>query len=141
MTAAPLYFNRDGQEISLDQWTELIEDDGYRVVAQHYLKRRSDSQVGMLSTVWLGLNHTPHRKEKSIFETMLFPKVNDSETHPAYHARYATQQQAVSGHMKSLRSLCDGDALWHSIETDEARVLLANLEGPDGYKERIDEVR
>jgi hypothetical protein len=90
-----LYFDRQGEPISLERWCELMEDPNYKIVEQ------TDVGMAHVSTVWLGLNHQywpdgPIR----IFETMIFGGHRDQE-----QWRYATEEAAREGHADTVESL------------------------------------
>lgn len=87
------YYNRAGEPIAADQWTFGGED---ARVARTILPN------GMLvSTVWLGLNHNYGDGPPLIFETMVFPSVDDLTDLDC--ERYTTEEQAVAGH----QAMCD----------------------------------
>lgn len=85
-----LYFDKEGQPISHDEWASLFQDMDYRVVA------KDEVGTARVSTVWLGINH---RYDDSgppiIFETLVFEGALDGEMW-----RYETEQAALAGHMR-----------------------------------------
>lgn len=88
------YFDRDGNEISLERWGELAEDSGYRIVGHSTFDDGS-----LLSTVWLGLNHNSFGDSLHIFETAFFPP----EERPAIiFSRASTEDEAKAQHMRAL---------------------------------------
>jgi hypothetical protein len=96
--AVSLYYDRQGEPITLDQWSELRDDPDYF--------RLGSTHIGPLwiSTVWLGLDHSfswpGHEREPLIFETMVFDQ--SAEGMRKYDdldmERYTTEEQALLGH-------------------------------------------
>ena len=70
-----LYYDRQGQPITLRQWCQLSEDMAYKRVAEDYL---DDGHI-WVSTVWMGLNHSFGPGEPLIFETMVFVRMTDEQ--------------------------------------------------------------
>jgi hypothetical protein len=87
-----LYFDREGKEISLDEFANLSEDRSYKIVKQE--------QIGeyFVSTVWLGIDHGFAGCLK-IFETMIFHDELDCD----YMERYATESEAFFGHKEAVK--------------------------------------
>jgi hypothetical protein len=87
------YYARDGAPIDRDRYAELSEDDVYRQVAAE--------RVGeaLVSTVWLGLDHSGCGDPPLIFETMVFGVGIDDCT------RYDTEQHALDGHRRIVEAL------------------------------------
>jgi hypothetical protein len=85
-----LYFNIDGEPISLVEWANLFEMLEYRSL--------NKTTVGELriSTVWLGVDHNQIGDIPLIFETMVF--LDASLLDVVYTRRYTTKEQAVAGH-------------------------------------------
>lgn len=84
------YYDRNGDPMSMLDWTRRFEDNTY--------KRVAFDQVGDIdiSTVWLGLDHNfSGTGSPLIFETIVFggPPDVDNETQ-----RYATEAEARAGH-------------------------------------------
>jgi len=84
-----LFYDRDGQPISEEQWVELRRHgEGYFRVAS--------TEIGTeiwVSTVWIGIDHAFGRGRPMIFETMVFggPMADDC-------VRYSTAHEAQAGH-------------------------------------------
>jgi hypothetical protein len=101
----PMWFWRDGTpavDPDLDSRSEefseqmgLVEkrlcDNSYKVVARTTLP---DGKV--VSTVWLGLNHDMGGPRPLIFESMVFPSLEDLRA--VDFRRYATEEEAKAGH-------------------------------------------
>ncbi len=82
------YYDREGKEITIDDWAKKFENGDYKVV-------RKSTVHGMdISTVWLGSDHGFGMSEKPIiFETMIFGGPWDQ-----FEQRYPSEEQAVLGH-------------------------------------------
>lgn len=99
----PMYFDRQGQPITLDEWAEHLRGE-YKRVAQDYVI--VDGEPLWLSTVWIGLDmsfdyrpgHIP-----IIFETMTFGHGGDADV----QRRYPTEAAALAGHDRILAELTD----------------------------------
>lgn len=104
-----MYFDPDGNDITMRQWSEIYADRDRRVVRQQ--------RIGsvFLSTVWLGLNHGWGDPAPLIFETMTFPArlrhrkpVRLDSPRPMNRRmrewqicrRYSTRQEALAGHAR-----------------------------------------
>lgn len=87
------YIDRNGKEITLEEWGKLMENKAARSVALDVIDHVR------VSTVWLGLDHqhTPGGPPL-IFETMVFGGENDD-----YCRRYSTEAEAIAGH----KAVCD----------------------------------
>lgn len=105
-----LYYDRDGQPITMALWAFLHDDHAYKVVANTQLL---DGLV-TVSTVWLGLNHNwQPNGAPLIFETMIFGRYEESEyfgRHMAFRRelldhqeRYRTETEAHVGHEHAVR--------------------------------------
>jgi hypothetical protein len=97
------YFDRNGRQISMRQWAELMRlkhlyrrarPDGWTTPAEDPTRIGLD-RVGeaTVSTVWLGLDHRLGEGPPLIFETMVFGGPGDDEME-----RYSTEDQARAGH-------------------------------------------
>lgn len=88
------YYDRQGKQLTLEEWCELHVSE---------LRRVALDEVGVLqiSTVWLGLDHSFGLGDGPplIFETMVF----QLESHESlYCYRYTTEMQAFRGHADVL---------------------------------------
>jgi hypothetical protein len=89
----PLYFGRDGQPITLMEWSDRFESD--KEVAHTVLAPGNE-----VRTVWLGTHDDPMRPGPPlIFGTAV---KGDQEWHEV--RRYATEADAVAGHEEIVRS-------------------------------------
>jgi len=106
----PLYYNHEGEVISLDEWSALISLPEYKIVARDQVfVRDAHSQIDYeegtarmrgvvsISTVWLGLDHSWWGGPPIIFETMIFGGAHDEA-----QWRYATHLEAIQGHADAV---------------------------------------
>lgn len=78
-----MFYNKEGKEISVQEFTKLFEDKNYQVIKQDKL-----SNGYFISTVWLGINHSFVFSEKLLlFETMVFDS-NKSSVEQRGHKRF-----------------------------------------------------
>lgn len=102
-----LFFDRDGQPITLERYSELFRDRNYRVIDHTHI--RPDLHV---STIWLGIDHSFERNALPvIFETMVFRGVGVDDA--IWEDRHHTEEHARLAH----RLTCT------AAEEIEARVL------------------
>jgi hypothetical protein len=88
----PLYYDWDGQPITMEQWSALRKAGGIHVGLTRL------GQLGDVSTVWLGLDHgypAPWGNDERpvIFETMVFGGPLAGEM-----VRYTSREEAKFGH-------------------------------------------
>ena len=90
-----MYFDKDGTEIDLREWSRKRKDNTYCRVAEHTL-----ADGTWISTVWLGVNYRfLGDGSPLIFETMVFRgKESDLDME-----RYSTQEEAKVGHQRMVR--------------------------------------
>lgn len=86
-----MYYNKQGKEIEMLEWAELLENPKYKVISQTTTKSGK-----WVSTVWLGLDHQYGEGKPLIFETMVFPKKGDYSDE--FCERYSTLKEAKAGH-------------------------------------------
>jgi hypothetical protein len=94
-----MYYNREAQPITREEWTGLYTDD-YKTVAADEVKR-PDGSVVIVSTIWLGLDHRFNGGGAPIiFESMVFPTEGDRVDFGAEldAKRYCTEAEALEGH-------------------------------------------
>jgi hypothetical protein len=80
------FFDRAGNPIEMEVWSNLHRNRDYRTVRQD---RLGDVLV---STIWLGMNHA-FDDNVLIFETMIFDGERDGE-----QWRWTTEAEALAGH-------------------------------------------
>lgn len=89
-----MHYDRDGNPITLERWIELYEADPES-------RRVAKTTIGsyLISTVWLGLDHSMFGDPPLIFETMVFPTVAGEMVPTEYDCwRYSTEADARAGH-------------------------------------------
>jgi hypothetical protein len=101
----PSWFDRDGQPMTFEAWIEAYHPQNFtrcRRIAQ-------DTTPGghIVSTVWLGLDHSFGEGPPLIFETMVQLVSGDWVD----QQRYSTEAEARSGHAEVLARWLDVDAL------------------------------
>lgn len=109
------FYDRQGRPAQLLDWARKLEDREYSTVARHWVRG------WMVSTVWLGLDHSFGSGPPLIFETMIFaPKDvtigredweagGDAFGTPVdldqYQERYPTEAAAQAGHDRALAAM------------------------------------
>ena len=92
-----LYYDRQGNPITMATWAETAED-----ISR---KRVAEATVGRLwvSTVWLGLDHGFGDGPPLIFETMIFAvDGEDVNWTVEYCERYSTEAATLAGHERAV---------------------------------------
>jgi hypothetical protein len=112
----PLYYDWDGEPITLERWSALRRAGGIHV------GRTDLGRLGLVSTVWLGLNHNWGDGPPVIFETLVFGGPLDEEM-----ARYTSHEAARFGHDFMVMRLTNLAA-----EADRGPSLLHNGGKPRG---------
>lgn len=85
------YFDKDGNPIGMDDYLRLTYDKDYRRVGWTKVKEH------VVSTVWLGLDHSYGGPKPVIFETMVFS--NEDNLVDLDCQRYVTLEEAYIGHI------------------------------------------
>ena len=104
-----LWYDFDGNPITIEEWDRLFHDFERRQVAYTELGAVS------VSTVWLGLDHRlpPPIEEPGpplIFETMIFTGNDDDELdHSTW--RYPNKDAALAGHDQAVALVRDHQAV------------------------------
>jgi len=88
-----MYYDKQGNPLSSTEVNSLLEDREYRTVGRDKLQ---DGTV--VSTVWLGIDHSLGSKEPVIFETMVFNPAGESLD----CRRYCTEAEALEGHQQAV---------------------------------------
>lgn len=101
-----IYYDRQGQPITADEWCRHLESAAYHRVAKGEVVDGSGTTTNV-STVWLGLDHGFGSGRLEIFETMVFGGRYDHEL-----VRYATEGEALEGHRRTMADLADGRPPW-----------------------------
>ena len=92
-----MYYDYDGQPITMEQWGELYQHE--RHVAETTLEDGT-----YISTVWLGLDHSFGSGPPLIYETMVFRDGDGDECE-----RYTYRHQAVEGHKLMVMRVTNPD--------------------------------
>jgi hypothetical protein len=77
----PIYYDRQGKPMTVQQWAEKFEDAHYRHVARNVIGPDEPLDPAPLITVmtfWLGLNHNWRSDEPLIFETIVIGGEHDA---------------------------------------------------------------
>ena len=85
-----MFYDKEGQEISLEEWASRFQDKEYQRIAC------AEMPEACVSTVWLGIDHGGGM----IFETMVFGGELDEK-----QVRYRTLKEAKAGH-KAIVEAC-----------------------------------
>lgn len=120
------YYDRAGNPISLATWSHLLNDPDYQVLKQ------SRGVGKIVSTIWLGLDHSFGGGPPLFFETMVFPLDAHGEMIPNEIAgqRYSTEEQAMKGHEEMCLSYIKPlDLMVKKLEEDDAGLVDPDGEG------------
>lgn len=112
-----MFWDRDGAPIGMEQWAILRGDLEYSTIGRW--KGTGDKEKWLLSTVWMGIDHSFGGDLPIIFETMLFTGPSDEdESHPwnTACAHYATLEGAREGHSRAAYNLELGQTPWFISE-------------------------
>jgi hypothetical protein len=97
------YWDMDGNEIQVDEWSRLFEDEN-RFVATTEIAEKA---VGV-STVWIGLSwmlEVDEGRKPLIYETMAFA---DDSYDDLGCWRWESREDALAGHKRIVRGILDG---------------------------------
>jgi hypothetical protein len=101
MTPHGLYYNRQGEPMTPEEFATLMENPESRRVADTTLP---DGK--WVSTVHLGLDHGFGTGAPVIFETMVFP--SQAEPRELDSDRYCTEAEARAGHARMVEKWTKG---------------------------------
>ena len=90
----PLYYDRQGQPMTMHQWAEKFEDENYTRIARDVVgpdEPLDPAPLITVSTFWRGVNHNLRHDEPLIYETLIIGGYD------ATGMRYATEKQAREG--------------------------------------------
>jgi hypothetical protein len=102
----PIYYDRQGQPTTMDQWAEKFEDENYTHIARDVIgpdEPLDPAPLITVSTFWLGVNHNWRNDEPLIYETLITGGGYD-----ATGMRYTTEKQAREGHRRVVDELRAG---------------------------------
>src|SRR5262245_9644283 len=92
----PIYYDRQGQPMTMHQWAEKFQDESYTHIARDVIGPDEPLDPAPLITVltfWLGVNPNWRNHEPLIYETLTIGGEYD-----ATGTGYATEKQAREGH-------------------------------------------
>jgi hypothetical protein len=96
MASRHRHFDRQGNEITQEEFRSLFRPDYYRVA-------RINIGSTLVSTIWLGVNHALFDNSPlEIFETVV---VTNDPRYSGYTKHYATEAEAVAGHREVVRRI------------------------------------
>lgn len=84
------YYDQDGKPMTMEAWGKAFENTDTRIIGH------DEFGEVMVSTVWLGIDHSHDNGPPVIFETMIFGGDHDQE-----QWRYSTREDAKSGHAQA----------------------------------------
>jgi hypothetical protein len=102
----PVYYDRQGAPMTMQQWAQRFEDEDYRHIARDVIgpdEPLDPAPLIIVSTFWLGLNHDWRSGEPLIYETIIV-----GGEHDASGMWYATERQAREGHRRVVDELRAG---------------------------------
>ena len=94
-----MWFDRQGKPLTdFKEIAKMSSDPNYKIVKQEIVNGY------LVSTVWLGLNHSFDDSKILIFETMVFSKEQEKNGfHKDYEQlRYSTEREAIAGHQNTV---------------------------------------
>jgi len=119
----PIYYDRQGRPMTMQQWAAKSEDEAYTHIARDVIgpdEPLDPAPLITVSTFWLGVNHNWRNDEPLIYETVIIGGGCD-----ATGMRYATEKQAREGHRRVVEQLRAGrGALGESRLGPPARVQI-----------------
>jgi hypothetical protein len=94
----PIYYDRQGQPMTLHQWAEKFHDEHYTHLARDVIgpdEPLDPAPLITVSTYWLGVHPNWRNEEPLIYETLIIGGQYDATA-----MRYATETQAREGHQR-----------------------------------------
>jgi hypothetical protein len=105
----PIYYDRQGQPMTVHQWAQKLEDENYTHIARDVIgpdEPLDPAPLITVSTFWCGFNPSWRNDEPLIYETLII-----GGGHDATGMRYATEEQAREGHRRVVDELRAGRGL------------------------------
>jgi hypothetical protein len=123
------WYDKDGKPIDMFEADKKLRDGEYKIILRTIIKDK------MVSTIWLGLDHSFTGSRPMIFEVMVFkckelvPKkkrnVNQGKkdkfkvnqrfevdfSKEYYSERYSTQAEAIEGHLSIVKRIMVGEII------------------------------
>lgn len=94
------FYDKDGVEITLEKWSDLLNIKSYQIVEQTYLL----DDMLRVSTVWLGIDHSFGAEGPPIiFETIVFNAGHEELS--TFTKRYSTLKEAKKGHKDTVKEI------------------------------------
>lgn len=90
------YYFRDGTACPEEVWAKKLSDYKYKRVLETTLPDGT-----WVSTVWLGMDHGFGGGPPLIFETMVFPSMDNMQDKDC--ERYSTEAEAIAGHKAMVK--------------------------------------
>jgi hypothetical protein len=91
----PVYYNKDGSELTSKQWSVLFDNLSFKRIKKDVLPNGR-----VVSTVWLGIDYGHDQQPPLIFETMVFP--SERSNLDVDVERYSTEEEARAGHARMV---------------------------------------
>lgn len=109
------FYDIDGKPFeSTEDWARAFEDTEKRILGRDTVNLPLRKREVLVSTVWLGIDHSWGNGPPLIFETMVFgypepllPRISARIRRKRYYApewqwRYSTKEEALEGHLRVL---------------------------------------
>jgi hypothetical protein len=90
-----MYFDKEGNQITFNEWSKLFSDKGYQII------KKTTVGIHEVSTIYLGMTWEFSDGKPLIFETMVFPECEICE-------RDATETEAVATHARIVSEISGG---------------------------------
>jgi len=91
-----MYYDREGNQISMDEWINLREDQENRFIDRDVINGF------LISTVWIGLDHQFGDGPPLVFETMVFDQREKENWEDIFCKRASTEEQAREAHQEAV---------------------------------------
>ena len=99
-----LYYDIDGNEITSNkEWMEYYAS--MRESGAFRIKKENIKKGLIISTIWLGMNHSHIPGEPLIFETLVY--LGDFKE--IFRELYETQEEAIEGHKRIKQMILSGE--------------------------------
>ena len=92
----PLYYDRQGQPMTMRQWAEKFEDENYTHIARDVIgpdEPLDPAPLITVSTFWRGVNHSWRHDEPLIYETLI---IGEDTTRPVCATRPRSRRGKVT---------------------------------------------
>lgn len=111
-----IFYDRNGKPITVEEMCSIPHED-------KIIMRTKLSNKAVVSTVWLGIDHSFGDGPPLIFETMIFEKWDKQDLEECYCDRYTTEEEARAGHLRAIQEYCEktGASIPPSAMTEKSR--------------------